>query len=266
MEPERIVCLGAELPAIFYHLGALDRVVGISAYTDWPPEALTIPKVSGFRYGHAKRILAVRPDLVILTSTVQEPLAAQLAGHGVPLLHLYPHRLDDLFRSVRLLGNLVQAGERAESLVQSWTTRIREIERAAKTLPRRPRVYFEEWMDPLVAGIGWVSDLITMAGGQDIFAERAQAGYRADARTVHPDEVVQRAPDLMLVSWCGKPMNKAEIFNRPGWDAIPAIRHDAVIECGDAILQCGPRLIDDVLPWLYATFRRWTQDERGVLA
>jgi iron complex transport system substrate-binding protein len=249
MYPRRIVCLGAELPDIFFRLGALDRVVGISAYTEGPPEALSLPKVSGFRHGSARRILAQEPDLIILTSTVQRPLADALGGHGVPILHLYPHRLADLFDTVRLLGTLVNQASTAEALVHDWQAVAARAEARAATLPRRPAVYFEEWMDPLVTGIGWVSDLITLAGGRDIFRARAETGRTAEHRTVAPDEVVRAAPDLILASWCGKPLDKARLVAREGWDAIPAVRRNAVVELASTVLQCGPRLFD-VLPHL----------------
>ncbi|MGC8487358.1 MAG: ABC transporter substrate-binding protein [Clostridia bacterium] len=252
MYPARIVCLGAELPDIFHRLGALDRVVGISAYTDWPPEALTIPKVSGFRHGSARRILQTHPDLVILTSGVQKPLAEELAGHGVPLLHLYPHRLEDMFSTVRLLASLVGEAARAEVMVEAWRAVVVSYEERSRMRDRRPRVYFEEWMDPLIAGIGWVSDLIELAGGEDIFRTRALEGRSAAGRTLTPDAVVAACPDVILASWCGKPLNRAELVGRPGFSEIPAVARDAVVEIPPSILQCGPRLMD-LLPDLADT-------------
>ncbi len=251
MYPERIVCLGAELPDIFQRLGCLDRVVGISAYTDWPPEALTIKKVSGFRHGRARPILAMEPDLIILTSTVQQPLAAELAGHGVPILHLYPHRLADMFQTVRLLGNLVDRAAAADALVSDWMrTAARWQERrdaCAHPLP----VYFEEWMDPLIAGTGWVSDLIELAGGRDVFRAVAVDGRTAANRTVTPEQVLDREPQLIFASWCGKPFDRAALESRPGWSALPAVAHGAVVELPPTILQCGPRLMD-ILDELHA--------------
>jgi len=253
--PTRIVCLGAELPDIFYRLGALDRVVGISAFTDWPPEALTLPKVSGFRHGRARRILAANPDLVILTSTVQLPIAAELAGHGVPLLHLFPHRLADMLQTLRLLGALVGREQAAERIVGQAEAAIAHAEETTAAWPRRPRVYFEEWMDPLVAGVGWVSDLIELAGGSDIFRARSLAGRTADQRRVDPNEVLAADPDLILVSWCGEPMQLDQIRSRPGWDRLRAVQTGSVVEVSPAILQCGPRLLD-LLPGLTAVVAR----------
>ncbi len=246
MYPERIVCLGAELPDIFQRLGCLDRVVGISAYTDWPPEALTIKKVSGFRHGRARPILAMEPDLIILTSTVQQPLAAELAGHGVPILHLYPHRLADMFQTVRLLGNLVDRAAAADALVSDWMrTAARWQERrdaCAHPLP----VYFEEWMDPLIAGTGWVSDLIELAGGRDVFRAVAVDGRTAANRTVTPEQVLDREPQLIFASWCGKPFDRAALEARPGWSAMAAVRSGRVYGLDSTVLQAGPMLLDSL--------------------
>ncbi len=246
MYPARIVCLGAELPDIFHRLGCLDRVVGISAYTDWPPEALAIPKVSGFRHGRARPILAVEPDLVILTSTVQQSLAQELAGHGVPLLHLYPHRLADMFQTVRLLGRLADRSEAADRLADGWAADAAQWEARRASDPHPPRVYFEEWMDPLVAGTGWVSDLVELAGGRDVFRSTATSGRSAAGRTVTPEQVQAEAPELIFASWCGKPLDRPALMGRPGWDTVPAVAQDAVVELPPAILQCGPRLMDQI--------------------
>ena len=244
MHPERIVCLGAELPDIFQRLGCLDRVVGISAYTDWPREALAIKKVSGFRHGRARPILAMDPDLIILTSTVQQPLAAELAGHGVPILHLYPHRLTDMFQTVRLLGRVVDRASAAEVLVSGW---IRTVDRwqARRDAERNPLpVYFEEWMDPLIAGTGWVSDLVELAGARDVFRTLAVGGRTAASRTVTPEQVLAARPELIFASWCGKPFDRATLESRPGWSTLPAVARGAVVELPPTILQCGPRLMD----------------------
>lgn len=255
MYPERIVCLGAELPDIFHRLGCLDRVVGISAYTDWPPEALAIKKVSGFRHGRARPILAMEPDLIILTSTVQQTLAEELAGHGVPVLHLYPHRLTDMFQTVRLLGHVVDRAATAEALVSDWM-RIAERWQAQRDANTDPLpVYFEEWMDPLIAGTGWVSDLIEMAGGRDVFRALALDGRTARNRTVTPEQVLAARPQLIFASWCGKPFDRAALESRPGWSAVPAVAHGAVVELPPTILQCGPRLMD-VLDDLHAHIRQ----------
>lgn len=246
MYPERIVCLGAEFPDILDRLGVLDRVVGISAYTEGPAKALSIPKVSGFRHGNVQRILDRRPDLVLLTSTVQTHLADELAGKGVPLLHLYPHRFHDMIQSVRLLGNVVNRAGAAEALIAGWEEELFRVRELALRQAFHPRVYFEEWMDPMICGTGWVSDLVETAGGIDVFAQRSRAGRRAAERVVTPEEVIAEDPDVILVSWCGKPMVKEEMLARPGWNQIRAVQHDAIVEMPFTILQCGPGLMDSL--------------------
>ena len=242
--PERIVCLAAEIPGILAELGALDRVVGISAYTTYPSEALTIPKVSGFQHGSVDRILAQRPDLVIVTSTVQQKLAAGLAEQGASILHLNPHRLEDLFRNVRLLGAAVGEGGQASALVRRLEDDVEAVRDASRRLPRRPRVYFEEWMDPLIAGVGWVSDLIEAAGGTDVFRERALAGRQARARVVAPEEWIAAQPDIIFASWCGKPFQLDQMRRRPGVAQVPAVQAGRIYEVDGTVLQCGVRLMD----------------------
>lgn len=246
MFPERVVCLAAELPEILYHLGALDRVVGISAYTTRPAAALQIQKVSGFQHGSVKRILQTNPQLAILTSGVQRDLGAALAEEGVSLLHLNPHRLADMFAHVLLIGNLVGESERAQRLCDDLRRECDAVQQAAKQLPRRPRVYFEEWMDPMMCGTGWVSDLIEIAGGQDVFRALSIDGRKARQRIVQPADVSAAEPDIILASWCGKPFELEQMTNRPGFETIPAIRTSAVYEIGSEILQCGPMLIDSL--------------------
>ncbi|GLG01408.1 cobalamin-binding protein [Alicyclobacillus hesperidum subsp. aegles] len=244
MYPERIVCLAAEIPAILYELGALDRVVGISAYTTRPPEALNIPKVSGFQNGSIKRILDTKPDVAILTSAVQNGLAAELGKAGVTVIHLYPQRLQDLFSTITLLGNIVGAPDRASALNERLETAIDAVRGEAKRLPRRPRVYFEEWMDPLITGIGWVSDVIELAGGEDVFRTKATGGLSASERVIQPEEVIAADPEIVFASWCGKPFRHEEFYARPGFSQISAVHNHRVYEWSGEILQCGPMLVD----------------------
>lgn len=242
--PERIVCLAAEIPGILAELGSLDRVVGISAYTTYPREALNIPKVSGFEHGSVDRIVAQRPDLVILTSTVQQKLAAGLAERGASILHLNPHRLEDLFRNVRLLGATVGEAARAEALVRRLEAEVDAVRQSSRSLKHRPRVYFEEWMDPLIAGAGWVSDLIDTAGGIDIFRERALRGRLARDRVVTPEEWIAAQPDIIFASWCGKPFRIDQMQARLQAERVPALQTGRVYEVDGTVLECGVRLVD----------------------
>lgn len=242
--PERIVCLAAEIPGILHALGSLDRVVGISAYTTGPEEALSLPKVSGFEHGSVDRILQVNPDVAILTSGVQQKLAVALGERGVTVIHLHPHRLHDLYQHVRLLGALVGESTRAEALAKQLEGEVESVRHTTHTLPRHPLVYFEEWMDPLMTGIGWVSDLIEAAGGIDIFRERSLSGRQSKDRVVAPEEWIEAQPDIFLASWCGKPFDLESVKERCGADTVPALQHNAVHEVDGSILQCGVALID----------------------
>lgn len=242
--PDRIVCLAAEIPGILAELGALDRVVGISAYTTYPSQALKIPKVSGFQHGSVDRILDQQPDLVILTSTVQQKLAAGLAERGASILHLNPHRLEDLFRNVRLLGATVGEDIKAVGLARRLEGEVEAVRHASQSLKRHPRVYFEEWMDPLIAGVGWISDLIDAAGGADIFRERVLAGRQARDRIVAPGEWIAAKPEVILASWCGKPFQIDQMRLRHQATQVPAVHTGRIYEIDGTVLQCGVRLVD----------------------
>ncbi len=246
MYPERIVCLAAEIPDILYRLGALDRVVGISAYTTRPPEALSIPKVSGFQHGSVKRILHHQPDIAILTSGVQKELASELSAQGVTTVHFNPHRLEDMFHTILLLGNLVGKPEEAVHLAAQLRDEVEAVREQAAKLPFRPSVYFEEWMDPIIVGTAWVSDLIEIAGGTDVFREQSINGRKASDRVVETEDVIAAAPDIVLASWCGKPFDLAVFVSRPGFPDVPAVKNDMVVEVSSEVLQCGPMLIDSL--------------------
>ncbi len=246
MYPERIVCLAAEMPEILHALGVLDRVVGISAYTTRPQEALQIPPVSGFQYGSVNRILDVAPDLAIVTSLVQTEIATALLQAGVTVLHVNPHRLNDMFSTILLLGNLVGESEKAEKYCSSLQYDIETIRQEAASMKGRPKVYFEEWMDPMIVGTGWVSDLIEIAGGQDVFREISVKNRRASDRVVEKQQVIDADPDLILASWCGKPVVVQDIVSRDGFIEINAVKNGAVFEASGEILQCGPMLVDSL--------------------
>lgn len=259
MYPERIVCLAAEIPEILHRLGALDRVVGISAYTKRPPEALDIPKVSGFKNGNMKRILKGRPDVAILTSVVQEELATELSERGVTTLHFNPHRLDDMFHTILLLGNLIGKSDQATQYVAELKNEVEVIRQQAAELPFRPRVYFEEWMDPIIVGTAWVSDLIEMAGGTDVFREKSVMVRRASERVVEMSDIISSSPDIVLASWCGKPFELTHFLSRPGFSDIPAVKNEMVIEVDSEVLQCGPMLLDS-LKVIHSIIRKFVMD------
>lgn len=243
MYPERIVTLAAEIPAIIYELGALHRVVGISGYTTAPEEALVLPKVSGFRSASIDRIMRQKPDLAILTSNVQQDLAVKLGQAGVTILHLNPHRLTDLFDTVTLLGGILGETVRAEQLNQKLHEAFAQVKQSGEKLPWHPRVYFEEWMDPPICGTGWVSDLIEIAGGIDVFREKSVEGRTASLRQLTASEIVTANVDIVLASWCGKPFDPETFNERVGSSRMSAIKTHSVFELDGNILQCGPGLV-----------------------
>jgi iron complex transport system substrate-binding protein len=239
--PQRIVCLAAEVPEILDRLGALDRVVAVSSFARRPGAVRRLPKVGGFSNADAEKVLSHRPDLVITISDIQADIAATLIRHGVPVLALNPHRLVDSWQSILLIGGVL--GLQAEA--QRVATHLQdELESLRCADPLRPRVYFEEWHDPLISGIGWVEDLIDLVGGESVFPELRDKGL-ATQRIIQSGDVVSARPDVIVASWCGKPADLDAIRNRAGWETIPAVQQDRVYEIpSDQILQIGPSIVE----------------------
>jgi iron complex transport system substrate-binding protein len=246
--PRRIVCLTEEPTEILYALGEGDRVVGISAWTKRPPEARRDkPVVSAFVGANVERIAALRPDLVIGFSDVQAKLAAELVSANLPVLILSQRTIAEILDVVLLLGRIADAKERAEALVAGYVRHLDEVRRRHASSKERPRVYFEEWPDPMITASRWVSELIEVAGGVDVFADRS-AGRAARERVVTSEEVVARAPDVILASWCGKPLEREAVLSRPGWEDVPAVRREALHELDAClVLQPGPASLTDGL-------------------
>jgi len=251
--PRRIVCLTEEPTEILYRLGEGDRVVGISAYTVRPPEAKRDkPVVSAFIGGSVQKIAALEPDLVIGFSDIQADLARDLIAANLPVLIFNQRSLQEILGVIVDLGSLVGARERALALVDDSIRRIDTI--AARTAKRgtRPRVYFEEWDDPMICGIRWVSELIEIAGGTDVFADRSR-GKLARERIVDAGLVAEAAPDVILASWCGKALDRDALLSRPGMQSVPAIREQRIAEIpAEIILQPGPACLTDGLDRLVA--------------
>lgn len=241
--PQRIVCLAAEASEILDALGAFDRIAGVSGFARRPKTVRELPKVGGFRDPGENQILDLSPDLVITISDIQAEIAARLIKAGVPVLALNPHRLEDIYRSILLVGGAIGAQARAEQVAANLAANLEQL-RVTLPADRRPRVYFEEWHEPQISGIGWVSDLIELVGGFDIFREHASREFAAE-RVVAPETVIERAPDVIIASWCGKKAELDSIRRRPGWETIPAVRHGRVYEIkSDDILQTGPSILD----------------------
>ena len=245
--PQRIVCLTEEPTEVLYALGEQDRIVGISGFTVRPPRARREkPKVSAFTSAKIDAILELRPDFVVGFSDIQADIAAELVRRGVEVWIANHRSVDGILDYVRRLGALVGAGERANGYADGLRRGLDAIESDAATLPRRPKVYFEEWDEPPITGIRWVAELVRIAGGDDIFPERA-AEPLAKARILEDaGEVIRRAPDIVLGSWCGKKFRPDRVAARPGWNAIPAVRDGELHEVkSPVILQPGPAALTD---------------------
>jgi len=243
--PSRIVCLTEETTETLYMLGEGERVVGVSAYTVRPSEARSKPRVSAFINANYDRIEALKPDLVLGFSDLQADIAAELVKRGYPVMVFNHRSVADILQMIRVVGAMVGSAARAEALADRLEMDLDYYRTAAAALPRRPRVFFEEWDDPLISGIRWVEELIEIAGGEPIFPELRE-GSLAKQRIVEPDEVVRRAPDIIVASWCGKPVKKDLITGRPGWCDVPAVRNGHVYEIKSTIiLQPGPAALTD---------------------
>jgi iron complex transport system substrate-binding protein len=249
--PQRIVCLTEEPTEILYALGEQERIVGISAYTVRPSEARRDkPVVSAFVGGHLGKISALEPDLVIGFSDVQADWARDLIAAGHAVLILNQRSIQEILDVVVDLGALVDARPRALELVAGYAARLEEIGNRAASRGTRPRVYFEEWDEPTICGIRWVSELIAIAGGEDIFADKA-AGSLARERFVDAGQIAERNPELILASWCGKPLDRHALMTREGLEEVDAVVHDRVTEVpAEIILQPGPACLTDGLDFL----------------
>jgi iron complex transport system substrate-binding protein len=239
--PERIVCLTEETVETLYLLGEQDRIVGISGYCVRPPEARRDkPRVSAFTSADIPKILDLKPDLVLSFSDLQAEIVAALIRSGVAVHAFNQRSLAEIFDMIRMLGAMVDAADRANRLAKELAEGLAETRNRASRLQRRPRVYFEEWDDPMISGIAWVSELIGVAGGSDIFADRA-AGRSAKERVVTAPEVGARMPDIIIGSWCGKKFRPEKVAARPGFDQTPAVQNNAIYEIkSPLILQPGP--------------------------
>lgn len=249
--PRRIACLTEETTETLYLLGEQDRIVGVSGYTVRPPEARLKPKVSAFTTAKFEKIMAVEPDLVLAFSDLQADIVRELLVRGVSVFAFNQRSVEEILDMILVLARIVGVPEKGEALVAGLRADLAAIAEAAARLPRRPRVLFEEWKDPVISGIRWVEELIEIAGGAPVFPElrREQA---AKHRIVDPQEVIVRDPEIIIASWCGMKVNKDFIRARPGWDAIAAVRNDRIYEIKSTyILQPGPAALTEGVRRLY---------------
>lgn len=251
--PRRIVCLTEETTEWLYLLGREDRIVGISGYTVRPRRARDEkPRVSAFLSGKIDRIVALEPDLVIGFSDMQAALADQLIRAGLNVLVTNQRSIEEIFGTLALVAGIVDAREAGEAWISSCRAEHARIAAEAATWPRRPRVYFEEWDEPMISAIRWVSELVALAGGEDVFAELGRQAMGRDRVIADTLEPVRRAPDLVVGSWCGKKFRPEKLAARPGWQDMPAVRAGRLHEIKSCdILQPGPAALTDGLAQLH---------------
>ena len=256
--PSRIVCLTEETVETLYLLGQQDRIIGISGYVVRPPQARREkPRVSAFTSANIEKILALKPDLVLTFSDLQADIAADLIRRGLDIHAFNQRSIVGILDMIRTLGAMVDASERARRLVGMLEARLADALSRAERLPKRPRVFFEEWDDPLISGIGWVSELVEIAGGTDIFVDRRHQGAARD-RIVTAEEVIARDPDLIIGSWCGKKFRPERVVARAGFGQVPAVPHQDLYEIKSSIiLQPGPAALTDGLAELQRIIERW---------
>jgi iron complex transport system substrate-binding protein len=260
--PSRIVCLTEETTEALYLLEEDWRIVGISGFTVRPPRARREkPRVSAFTSARLERIVALNPDLVLGFSDLQADIAAELVRRGIEV-HVFNQRsVVDVLRMLRTLGGMIGCESRTELLVATLADGLDEIRHAAAALPRRPRVYFEEWDEPQISAIRWVSELIGIAGGDDVFPELSGQSLGRDRIIADPLEVVRRAPDIVFGSWCGKKFSPRAVAARPGWNDVPAVRDGELHEVKSSIiLQPGPAALTDGVRELHRVIARWARD------
>jgi iron complex transport system substrate-binding protein len=250
--PSRIVCLTEETTETLYLLGQGDRIVGVSGYTVRPPEARLKPKVSAFINAKFDKIQELRPDLVLAFSDLQADLCAELVRRGMNVVVFNQRSVDEILQMIAMLGGLIGCQREAEQLAARLGSDLDLLRQTASRFPRRLRVFFEEWDEPLISGIRWVEELVEIAGGTPIFPELVTAGLAKD-RIVDPLEVARRDPELIFASWCGKKVKQATIRARPGWGATSAVRDNRIFEIKSTyILQPGPASLTDGVQQMHA--------------
>ncbi|MEQ1601571.1 MAG: cobalamin-binding protein [Methylophilaceae bacterium] len=256
--PQRIVCLSTETTEVLYLLGEQDRIVGISGFTTRPAIARREkPKVAAFTSAKIEKILALQPDLVFGFSNLQADIAATLIQAGVEV-HIFNQRsILQMLNMIATVGALVGAADKAARLIEELENRMHQVRETASYLPRKPKVYFEEWDEPMICSIRWVAELIEIAGGEDCFPELTPH-HSAKDRVISVNQVLERQPDIIIGSWCGKKFNAEQVMARAGWHAIPAVKNGFVVEIKSVdILQPGPSLITHGLKQLQSIIQQW---------
>jgi iron complex transport system substrate-binding protein len=260
--PQRIVCLTEETTEWLDLLGEESRIVGISGYTVRPRRAREEkPKVSAFLSAKIEPIVALQPDCVFGFSDLQADIAAELIRRGISVTVFNQRSVEEIFSMLYQVAAMVGAADRGLQLIGQMQARLQAIREAAAQLPRRPRIYFEEWDEPPISAIRWVSELMGIAGGDDIFPELAAEPLGKQRIIADPQEIVRRNPDIVIGSWCGKKFRAEKVAARPGWQDVSAVRHGQLFEIKSAdILQPGPAALTDGVEQLHRIVLRWSEE------
>lgn len=258
--PRRIVCLTEEATEWLYLLGEEERIVGISGYTVRPRRAREEkPKVSAFLTAKIDKILALQPDCVFGFSDLQADIAAELVRKGVQVTIFNQRSVEEIFAMLYQVAAMVGRADEGLRRLEAMRSRLLEIEAAASALPRRPRVFFEEWDEPPISAIRWVSQLVGIAGGDDVFPELAVQPMGKDRIVADGAEIIRRNPDIVIGSWCGKKFRAEKVAARPGWETVNAVRDGQLFEIKSAdILQPGPAALTDGVEQLHRIVREWS--------
>ncbi len=257
--PKRIVCLTEETTEMLYLLGEEDRIVGISGYTVRPPRARKEkPKVSAFTSAKIDKIIELKPDLVLGFSDLQADIAADLIRQGISV-HIFNHRsVDEIFQMILILGAMVGCQAKAQAWVDKHQIKITSIKDQIASQDQKPKVYFEEWYDPIITGIQWVSELIVIAGGIECYPELSRQNLAKNRIIADPLDVVQRNPDIIIGSWCGRKFHPDQLAKRKGWENVSAVKNGQIFEIKSAtILQPGPAALTDGLDQIKTIIDNW---------
>lgn len=259
--PQRIVCLTEEPTEWLYMLGEERRIVGISGYTVRPPRAREEkPKVSAFLNAKIEKIAELQPDCVIGFSDLQADIASQLVKKGIQVTIFNQRSVAEIFSMMYQLAAMVGQEARGLALIQGMQRRLLEIEQAAAGLKRRPRVFFEEWYEPHISAIAWVSELVGIAGGDDCFPELAAKPMGKDRIIADGSEIVRRNPDIILGSWCGRKFRPEHVLAREGWEQVNAVKNHQLFEIKSAeILQPGPASLTDGVEQIHRLVTQWSK-------
>ena len=256
---ERIICMTEETTETLYALGAQDLIIGISDYTVRPPQAPEEkPKISRFLDARIDKIIELKPDLVLAWSDLQADIVKELIKEGIEVICFNHRSVNGILGMIERLGFIVNKHDEALIYSRELQNELNHIQDEASKFEKRPKVYFEEWFDPLISGIQWVSELIDLAGGDDVFKELSTSSLAKGRIIADQNEVIKRNPDIILASWCGKPVRFKKMLKREGWDQIPAIQNEQIFEIGsDIILQPGPAALTDGVKEMHRIFKRY---------